>query len=52
MTYKKTASLFALSLLIACGTDPTATTTTTTTTATTAATATAADAETDVVEIA
>ena len=33
MTYKKTASLFALSLLTACGTDPTGTTTTSTTSA-------------------
>src|SRR5215467_5051199 len=30
MTYKKTASLFALSLLTACGTNPTDTTTSTT----------------------
>ena len=33
MTYKKTASLFALSVLTACGTDPTGTSTTTTTSA-------------------
>src|ERR1017187_2294184 len=33
MTYKKTASLFALSLLTACGTNPTGTTTTSTTSA-------------------
>src|SRR5450631_1011254 len=33
MTYKKTASLFALSLLTACGTDPTDTTATSTTSA-------------------
>ncbi len=33
MTYKKTASLFALSLLTACGTDPTGTTTASTTSA-------------------
>ena len=33
MTYKKTASLFALSLLTACGTNPTDTTTTGTTSA-------------------
>src|SRR5262249_12780865 len=33
MTYKKTASLFALSLLTACGTNPTGTSTTSTTSA-------------------
>src|SRR5580698_10349285 len=33
MTYKKTASLFALSLFTACGTNPTGTTTTSTTSA-------------------
>ena len=33
MTYKKTASLFALPLLTACGTNPTGTTSTSTTSA-------------------